>query len=158
MDTCRPWVSYRSYVIPRNFGFGLYLICCMLRYRAGRHLASCVFVVKKEHSDFGAWCATSCPTLGITSRRCRAKRRVLDHRYLVGFHIPGAFLALCPRHPPSRAKISTYPLPHILIEFSPATPTDWWCWDPGPAPRCGVCRKWTTAKSVICCTCQKSIH
>ena len=37
---------------PWNFGFELYLICCLLRHRAGRHLASSVFVVKKEHSDF----------------------------------------------------------------------------------------------------------
>ena len=44
--------SCRSYVIPRNIWFGLYLICFLLRYRAGRHLALCVFVVKKEHSDF----------------------------------------------------------------------------------------------------------
>ena len=47
-------MSCGSYVIPRNFGFGLHLICCLLRYRAGRHLTSCMFVVKKEHSDFWA--------------------------------------------------------------------------------------------------------
>ena len=54
MDTCRPKASCRLYVIPRNFWFGLYLICSLLRYRAGRHLALCMFVVKKEHSDFWA--------------------------------------------------------------------------------------------------------
>ena len=32
---------------------GLFLICSLLRYRAGRRLASCVFVVRKEHSNFG---------------------------------------------------------------------------------------------------------
>ena len=52
MDVCKPKVSCRLYVIPRNFGFGLYLICCLLRYRARYHLASFVFVMKKEHSDF----------------------------------------------------------------------------------------------------------
>ena len=30
--------------------------------------------------------------------------------------------------------------------------------NPEPALRCGVCRKSTTAKAVICCTCQWSIH
>ena len=38
----------------KEHGIGLCVICCLLRYRAGRHLASCVFVVKKEHNDFGA--------------------------------------------------------------------------------------------------------
>ena len=47
-DTCKPKVNW----IPRNFGFWLCLICCLLRYTAGRHLASCVFVLKKEHYDF----------------------------------------------------------------------------------------------------------
>ena len=47
-------VSCRSYVIQRNIGFRLYLIFCLLRYRAGRHPTSCVFVVKKEHSDYRA--------------------------------------------------------------------------------------------------------
>ena len=47
-------VSCRPFVIPRNFGFGLYLICCLPRYRVGRHLATYVFVVKKENSDFWA--------------------------------------------------------------------------------------------------------
>ena len=54
IDACRPKVNCRSYVIPRNFGFKLYLICCLLRCRAGRHHATCVFVVKKEHYDFWA--------------------------------------------------------------------------------------------------------
>ena len=54
MDACKPKVNCRSYVIPRNFGFWLFLICCLLRYRAGRTLASCVYVVKMEHSDFWA--------------------------------------------------------------------------------------------------------
>ena len=52
MEACKPNVCCRSYVISRNFGFWLCLICFLLRYRTERHLASCVFVVKKEHSDF----------------------------------------------------------------------------------------------------------
>ena len=44
----------RSYLIPRNLGLGLYLICCPLRYLTGRNLVSCVFVIKKLHSDFWA--------------------------------------------------------------------------------------------------------
>ena len=57
MDACKLKVSCRSYVIPRNFWFGLCWICCLLRHRAGRHIASCVFVAKKERSDF--WADTS---------------------------------------------------------------------------------------------------
>ena len=30
--------------------------------------------------------------------------------------------------------------------------------NPGTAQQCGVCRKSTTAKAMICCTCQRSIH
>ena len=52
MDACKSKVNCRSYVIPSNFGFGLYFVRCLLRHRSGRHLASCVFVVKKEHCDF----------------------------------------------------------------------------------------------------------
>ena len=48
MEVCKPKVGCRSYVIPRTIGFGLYLICCLLRYRAGCHLASCMFVVKRS--------------------------------------------------------------------------------------------------------------
>ena len=47
-------MSCQLYVIPRKFVVELYLICCLLRNRAGRHHASCVFVVMKENSDFGA--------------------------------------------------------------------------------------------------------
>ena len=47
-------MSSRSYVIPGKFGFGLYLNCYLLMHKAGRHLASCEFMAKKDYSDFVA--------------------------------------------------------------------------------------------------------
>ena len=79
------------------------------------------------------------------------------------FSITWNFPALRPRHPLIRATISTNPispsptpqqmsLQQLLLQAGDVDA------NPGPAPRCGVCWKSTSVKTVICCTCQNSIH
>ena len=81
-----------------------------------------------------------------------------------GFAPTWEFPSLSPIHPPTRAGTSTIPLstfPHSPTNFSQqllllqAGDVET---NSGPAPRCGVFRKSTTAKAVICCACWKSIH
>ena len=70
------------------------------------------------------------------------------------------FPALNLRHPVNRADTSTHPistppqmspLQVLLLDGDVET-------NPRLAPQCGTCRKSTTAKVELCCTCQKSIH
>ena len=79
-----------------------------------------------------------------------------------GFPTTWDFLALSPRHPLTRADTSTHPhspppqmSPKQLLLQLQAGDVET---NSGPAPRCGVCRKSTTAKAVICCSCLKSIQ
>ena len=84
-----------------------------------------------------------------------------------GFSPTWDYPAISPRHSFTRADTSTNPLfpYHTPPQMSPqklhlqlllqafGVETNL-----GAAPRYGVCRKSTTAKAVICCTCQKTIH
>ena len=100
-------------------------------------------------------CGNSATTThGTTSTQCRAKRRVPYHRY-AGVSSTRGFPALSPRYPPTTAHTSTSPPqepPQQLLQGGDVEIK------PGPALRCGVGRKSTTVKAVICCSCQKSIH
>ena len=100
----------------------------------------------------------------------KAKTNSGDHLYVVSgkakttrsqirgeFSPTWVFPALTPRHPLTRANTSPPPPTNVTQQLLLLQAGDIEK-NPGPAPRCGVCRKSTTAKAVICCNRQKSIH